>query len=394
MPLKTLRTIAFVLLSTLACGAMLGGGLAHAQTKFESVEVFLDEAVEEGHVAGGALYFIQGDKVLLQKAFGFADIQTHRPFEIQTPCVVASISKPLMGTVAYRIAEQGKLDLELPIDHYLPAFANCKLSNGKPLERAPTVREFFTHRSGTRRDDDQAGRPWFAEWTKGQPLSFVVERYARDFPFKAQPGTKYGYSGIGIDIAARVMEVAAGKPRNQLLVEELCVPLGMQDTFYVDNVRTQGYAMPTRYYIGSKSKKLFVSKHRAYPEPNTYSSSGGSIVSTVHDLAKWLVMIRDSGRHNGQQFLTPANVEAMLHSQGTKNTHCGLFVRERDEDGTVTRVGHTGSSGTNCWIDFDSDTIGVMLTQTRGKDIKRFRLELERLLQACVESGNLADPQP
>ena len=67
--------------------------------------------------------------------------------------------------------------------------------------------------------------------------------------------------------------------------------------------------------------------------------------------------------------------------------YCGFFVRERDDVGDIKRIGHTGSSGTNCWIDYEHNCIGIMLTQTRGKDIKAFRIELEKRLMQCIARG-------
>ncbi|MEM7473702.1 MAG: serine hydrolase domain-containing protein [Planctomycetota bacterium] len=354
---------------------------------FEPVRSLLREAVDAEEVAGGAVLLMQGDEIVFETGFGFADRKSKRPFKTQTPGVVASISKPLQGTVAFTLVEQGKLQIDVPIDRYLPAFADAKLTNGEGLKRAPMLKELFTHTGGTRRDDDKSGRPWFADWTKGKKLEFVVDRYAAEFPFRTQPGTSWGYSGIGTDIASRVAEVASGLPRNELLVQALCQPLGMGDTFYWDNQRTKNYKMPTRYYIGSKTGKLFVYKQRDYPEPNTYSSSGGSIVSTVHDLARWLRMVRDGGVLEGRRILQESTVEAMLRTKSNRssNTQCGFFVRERDASGKLVRIGHTGSSGTNCWIDFEANCLGVMLTQTRGKDIKPFRIELEERLMSCLQ---------
>ena len=96
-------------------------------------------------------------------------------------------------------------------------------------------------------------------------------------------------------------------------------------------------------------------------------------------------MIRNRGMHEGEAYLSEETVRDMLTPAAkSRNTRCGLFARERDSEGRPTVVGHTGSSGTNCWIDFKHDLIGIMLTQTRGKDIKAFRVELEKRITACV----------
>jgi len=367
---------AIVLLVALSAGAAVD---------FAPVNRLLEKAVTEGTVAGGSVLVLHRGDVVFEEGFGFADIKTRAPFKADAPVIVASISKPLLGTAAFRLAEKGVLKLSTPISEYLPDFKATKLESGDSLVRSPTTAELFAHIAGTRNSEAPGGRPWFASWTAGKPLAHVVERYALEFPFAAQPGTRYAYSGIGTDIAARVLEVAAGQPRNVLFVAEVSKPLGMTRTFFRDasSVKRVG-PMPTRYYRG-KNGELAVSRKRHLPPTNTYSSSGGSVISTAPDLAKWLLMIRNHGRHEGHAFLAPETVANMLAEiSPSRNARGGLFIRKKDESGKVIVVGHTGSSGTNCWINFEHDLIGIMLTQTRGKDIKPFRIALERLITECV----------
>jgi CubicO group peptidase (beta-lactamase class C family) len=109
-------------------------------------------------------------------------------------------------------------------------------------------------------------------------------------------------------------------------------------------------------------------------------------MSTAPDLARWLMMIRNQGQdENGEPFLKAETVAEMLAPfPRSRNARCGLFIRKKDDKGKPLVVGHTGSSGTNCWIDFENDIIGIMLTQTRGKDIKAFRIELENRVSGIL----------
>lgn len=364
--------------------------VAQVPPDFKRVEEFLQTAVDEGTVAGGALLVWHRGDVVLRTGFGFADLKSKTAFRIDTPVIVASISKPILGTALYRLSDAGKLDVGVPVDRYLPEFAERELESGEPLLRAPTITELLTHTGGLRFDKAKGGRVWFQSWTRDQTLDVVVNRIARDFPFKAQPGTKWAYSGIGTEVAARVGEVASGLPRNEFLVEWLAKPLGMNHTRYQDvaSVKLQDHAMPTRYYRHKESGQLRPSTHRPAPAVNHYGSSGGTIISTAPDLLNWLLMMRNEGRHAGQTFLEPQTLKRCLtaHTHG-KNACGGLFVRAADEDGKPTRFGHAGSSGTNVWLDVKTDTIGIMLTQTRASDIKSFRLRLEQLVTAAVASA-------
>ncbi|MGD1979884.1 MAG: serine hydrolase domain-containing protein [Akkermansiaceae bacterium] len=373
--MKHLLAIALLMISARALAA-----------DFAPLSTFLKDAVDQGEVAGGSVLVLHRGNVVFQKGFGFADLKNNTPFQVGTPVVVASISKPLLGTVAFRLSEQGKVNLAAPISESLPEFSDRKLESGALLNRAPTTLELFTHTSGIRQSESPGGRPWFATWTKGKPLEEVVKRYAAEFPFEAQPGTRYAYSGIGTDVAARVLEVASDKPRNELFVAELAGPLGMTHTFYRDAVSLKKTGpMPTRYYRGEEGK-LLVSRGRSVPPKNTYSSSGGSIISTAPDLARWLMMIRNKGRdENGKTFLKTETIADMLAPfSRSRNSKCGLFIRKKDDKGRALIVGHSGSSGTNCWVDFENDIIGIMLTQTRGKDIKDFRIALEKKVRATL----------
>ncbi|MCA9135426.1 MAG: beta-lactamase family protein [Planctomycetales bacterium] len=383
--MNRLRSIVLSSLGLFLCSVGIGISTASgAELDFGEVRAYLDQAIDEKIVAGGVVLVMHHDEIVFETGFGYADIQKKTPFQVSTPVVIASISKPMLATAAFRLAESGKLQMNVPISKYLPEFGTLKLESGSDVSRAPTMIELFTHTSGMRSDYAVGGRPWFADWTKNQPLSFVVAKYARDFRLRSEPGTRFAYSGIGTDVAARVMEVADGKFRDEILIQEVCIPLGMDHTSYRSEVSaTTETSMPKRYYR-AKDGRLLVQRQRDLPAPNRYSASGGSIVSTAGDLAKWLTMYRDGGVHHGRPFLSEESYRAMMISANVgKAAQGGFFIRETGADGKPKVIGHTGSSGTSVWIDFDHDVIGIMLTQTAAKDSLGFRAELEKRIHQC-----------
>jgi CubicO group peptidase (beta-lactamase class C family) len=387
--MNNFRTRAIFIRLLALCALALGSSpcLAQEVDAFESVRAYMQEAVNQGKVAGGAVIVYHGGKIVLETGFGFADVATKRPFKITTPALIASVSKPIMATAFYRLVDAGKLDLTIPITAYLPEFNDRKLETGVAITRAPTVTELITHTSGLRSDYAKYGRIWFQDWTRNQSLAYVVAEVAKDFSFVTEPGTSYAYSGIGTDVAARVSEVVSGEPRNQMLQTWVCEPLGMAHTFYRDagGLKRQKTEMPTRYFIGKETGKLRVTTRRRIPNTNGYSSSGGTIISTAPDLLNWLLLLRNNGTHAGKQLLTEQSHNRMFRPNKVSDAAMGgLFIRAKGEDGKPVRFGHTGSSGTNIWIDFQTDTIGIMLTQTKGTDIKPFRIELERRITEVV----------
>jgi len=142
---------------------------------------------------------------------------------------------------------------------------------------------------------------------------------------------------------------------------------------------------PLRTFHTDSDGNLASSSPRPAAAPGTYTSSGGSVISTAPDLAKWLLMFRSMGRHDGKAYLKEETIRRMLTPAALgKQSLCGFFVRKRRPDGSPAVIGHTGSSGTNCWINFDHDIIGIMLSQTKGTDIKKFRVELEKQVTSLL----------
>jgi CubicO group peptidase (beta-lactamase class C family) len=103
---------------------LLVGLPAAAASDFSPVRRLLDTAVAEGAVAGGSVLVLHRGEVVFEEGFGFAHLKSKTPFRVDTPAVIASISKPLLGTAAFRLAENGKLKLSNPIADYLDEFAS------------------------------------------------------------------------------------------------------------------------------------------------------------------------------------------------------------------------------------------------------------------------------
>ncbi|MEM7144428.1 MAG: serine hydrolase domain-containing protein [Verrucomicrobiota bacterium] len=375
-----LLTFIFILLS------LPGISPARQHPDFTTLNALLKEAVANQKVAGLTLLLIHRGEPAYHNAFGYADLKTKTPFKKNAPVVIASISKPLLGTAVFRLAQAEELNLETPVSTYLPEFADLKLESGQAASRAPTLTELLSHTAGIRASKAEGGRPWLASWTHGKSLAGVVTRYAREYPLRAQPGTRYAYSGIGTDIAARTAEAAANQSRNELLIAQVAQPLGMSQTGYRNRDHLPNN-MPQRYYLAD-SGTLLPNRPRPIPPPDTYSSSGGSIISTAEDLARWLLVFRNQGLHEGQPFFTKETLDAMLTPvPNSKNTACGFFARKVSEDGRALVIGHTGSTGTNCWIDFENDLIGIMLTQSSGENTKELRLRIEDHVTTLVTSS-------
>lgn len=355
-----------------AAGALpQGDWVAHGYSEDarSGLRRFLRESVERGEVPGGSLLIVHKGEAILQEGFGWADIRKRRPFSPDLPCSIASLSKPVIATLVVKLASERVLDLDAGVDRYLPEAKGAKLRGGGIVPRAPTLRECLKHVAGFTPDKGAGGRPWLRLKGQGLTLREVVQREIQG-GFYYPPGKRFAYSGIGYDVLGRIAEVATGQDLDAALQEHLCKPLGLKHTTYCPDEQVRA-AVP-RFYWQWRSDGGFRVQVRNPPIPRgEYRAVGGAIVSTPEDMAKFLLLHRNRGVHDGVQVVPEALLREM-HTRRRPGSYYGLGFMlgpERDK-GLAAYVLHTGSSGTMFWLDFEHDLIGVFFTQchrSRGR---------------------------
>jgi CubicO group peptidase (beta-lactamase class C family) len=197
----------------------------------------------------------------------------------------ASLTKSAFATMVMRLVQQGALDLDKPIAGYLPkplpeypAYADLQ---GDDRWKKLTLRMLFSHTSG------------FAN------LRFLEDD--RKLKFHFEPGTRYAYSGEGIQLAQLVVRTAAGKTLTNLMQENLCSPLQMTNTSMIWEPRFENdFANGYDEYGRSLG-----------PEKRTTADAAGGMQTTVHDYATLLSAIMS------RKILSAATAEKMLSPQVT-----------------------------------------------------------------------------
>jgi CubicO group peptidase (beta-lactamase class C family) len=148
---------------------------------------------------------------------------------------LASISKPFTATAVMRLVEMGKLDLDKPIQKYLPQF---------PKKRWPiTLRELLSHQSGIRHyhGDELNNTRHYGTIAAG------LDIFAKD-PLLFQPGTRTQYTSYGFNVLGAIIEAVTHKPYAEVVHEEVLAPAGIEtmrpdDVFAIIPHRTSGYRL-------------------------------------------------------------------------------------------------------------------------------------------------------
>jgi serine beta-lactamase-like protein LACTB, mitochondrial len=241
------------------------------------------------------------------EGFGVADLENFVPATSSTLYRLGSISKPITAVAAMQLWENGKLDLDAPIQKYCPAF---------PQKQAPiTTRQLLGHLGGIRHynPDGKGDVPDDSAHHFGN-MEESLQLFAND-PLLAQPGTEFHYSTYGYTLIGCVLEGAASQRYMDYLHNNVLVPAGMYET-QADNF----FAVVqhrTRWYHQDKSGVV----RNAGVLDSSYKIPGGGLISSADDMAKFAAaMLADS-------LVKPATRELMWAEQRTtdgKSTRYGL----------------------------------------------------------------------
>ena len=222
-------------------------------------------------VFSGTILVARGDRVILERSYGLADMEQGIPVRSSTVFRIASISKSFTRALVGRLVDQRQLTLDDPLSQWLPAM---------PSANKITIRMLLDHRAGI---PNMNSLPYDEEAFEPNTLARLVDSIART-PLDFQPGARERYSNGGYAILARVIELVTKRPFEESLEREILRPLHLHQTHHeADGMIIRGLA---RGYMPSAddADRTVIAP---FQEMNT-KAGGGSLVSTPRDLVTWV----------------------------------------------------------------------------------------------------------
>jgi len=276
---------------------------------------------ERGYVGLSIAVGIHAE-IVWSEGFGHADLEQQVPITRDTKFRIGSVSKSVTAAALAQLVEQGKLDLDAPVQRYVPSFPD----KGKPV----TVRQLAGHLAGIRhyRAD---------EFLLARHFNSVTESLAifKDDPLLFDPGTRYSYSSYGWNLLSAVVEGASGQNFLDYMNASVFLRLGLKNTAPDENDKV--IAHRTRFYERNSDGSL---RNSPYVD-NSSKWAGGGFLSTMDDL------VRFGSAHLQPGFLKAETLAVLFTSQRTtagELTNYGIGWRvPTDEKGRRT-VNHGGSS--------------------------------------------------
>jgi CubicO group peptidase (beta-lactamase class C family) len=290
-----------------------------------AIDQFIAAQLAAQRVPGLALAIVRGGEVLSVKGYGTAG--NGQPVTPQTQFFIASLSKSITALAVMQLVEAGAIDLDAPVQRYLPDFALADPQHAARL----TMRQLLHQTSGLA----DAG---FPEALLPQPAS-LAERIAsmRAARPVAPPSVAFHYFNPNYQVLARVVEVVSGQPFATYLQTHIFTPLKMEDTF---SAATAAGGIQRAERLAQGHLVVFGAPLAA-PEMDGYLGGSGGVISTAADMAHYLVAQINGGRFQDMAVASPAAI-ATMHTpprQPTSDYAMGWFVHH---DAGVPVIEHNG----------------------------------------------------
>lgn len=374
------------------------------------IDSLVNQEIKAGRLPGAVVLIGRKGRVVYRKAFGNRSIVPVRePMTPETVFDLASLTKPLATAVSVMILiENGQLRLNDTIGKFIPDLEDERA-------RRVTILELLTHTSGYAPDFDLK-----AKWSGRDGMLAALKKER----LRSQPGTAFVYSDIGFIVLGEVVERVSGEPLDVFVKKNQFA--GLRNTtfrrFGTEGASAGNAAVnvseiaPTEDVCGQMSYLGSTPEATCRPlekilrgvvhDPTAYRMNGvaghAGLFSNADDLAKICKMILDGGVLDGRRILSPQTVARMTAPvvvSETGNTR-GLgwdintpFSSNRGELFPLGSFGHTGFTGTSIWIDPNSETFVIFLSNRVHPDGKGDVTSL-RAKVATIAASAITDLSP
>lgn len=388
---------------------------------FKPAHAAMQRYIDANLLSGISSAVLVGRDVVDVNCVGWADKEAEIPLRADHIFRIFSNTKLFTSCAALLLFEEGRFELDDPIEKFIPQLANRRvlclgaesLDDTEPANGSIKIRHLLSHSSGLSYGIFDPGTPIFTAYTERKvlnPLTTLADMVdiLADLPLVNHPGTAFEYS-VSIDVMARLVEVISGQPFDRFIQTRILDPLGMVDTGWV--VPEKDRDRFVAYYAGAdimQPMKPGLTRNDSFPYPGAYLhpvprfNGGGGLVSTLPDM---VALIR-SLIPGGPTLLKPETLKLMMTNQLPDGAWTrfamigelpgkaygltgGLILQPSkvDHPDSTGELYWGGIAGTQWWISPRTNTAGVMMAQREMGFIHPFAFEFKRMAYETVKNG-------
>jgi CubicO group peptidase (beta-lactamase class C family) len=295
-----------------------------SKERLQRISAWLQTDVDKKIVPGAVVMVLRKGKVAYYEAFGYQDREKNIPMTRDSIFRVASMTKPFTSLAIMMLAEEGKIQLPVPVSRYLPEFKDLKVgvekkdpTTGKTdlaLETATremTIQDLLRHTSGLTygfigksivKDRYNEARTGDFEQTNAE----LVTKLSK-IPLQYHPGTTWDYSQ-STDVLGRIVEVVSGVELDTFIAERIAKPLKLVDTaFWVEGAERQARIAEPQINPATGKRP----PARDVTKKPKWMAGASALVSTAQDYARFCQMFLNRGALDGIRLVSPKTIEHM-----------------------------------------------------------------------------------
>ena len=396
-----MRSKLYIFLVLLVIGCTNSENSRIGLERLKVVEELLTDDINNNKIPGAVVLVGNEKGIVYQKAFGVKNPLTNEKYATDDIFRIASMTKAITSVAVLKLWEDGKINLDDPIEKYIPEFKDAEILEtfnekdssytSKPSTKKITIRQLLTHTSGIGYDfidGNQSIKAIFHKkkqsFMKNGVMCFCDEdvtigeaiRNLADVPLHHEPGEKFTYS-MGLDVLGYMIEIVSGKKLDVFYREEIFDPLDMNDTYFYlpDSKKERLVPVQTK-----KDDNWVIFEDDRFNEnypvegERKFFAGGCGLSSTVEDYYKFLSVFLNNGKYKGKSFIGKQTNDLLFQNQlpDTFGFGVGLalgIVLDKD-----LKNGGTGTAGTllgggywntSCFTDPNDKVIGIIFKQTQ-----------------------------
>ncbi len=372
--------------------------------KLNRIDDLINDHIKNNDLPGAVVLVGNENGIVFQKAYGIKNPVTKDKYKVDDIFRIASMTKAITSIAVLKLWEQGKINLDDPIEKFIPEFKGVEVLENfnkedssytsKPSTKKITIRQLLTHTSGLGYDfidSKESIKSIYHKkrqsFMKNGVMCFCDEdvsigqaiRNLASVPLHHEPGENYTYS-IGLDVLGYMIEIVSGKKLDVFFHEEIFKPLEMNDTYFYLPENKKNRLVPVQTKEDG-SWVIFEDDrfNENYPieGEKKFFSGGCGLSSTVQDYYKFLSVFLNNGNYKGKNFIGKQTNDLIFENQLPKGFGWGggvglAFGIVLEDD---LKIGGQGSVGTISWggywnthffADPKDKLIGVIFKQTQN----------------------------
>lgn len=305
-------------------------GFAQVRNWIE-LEKEIYKILNDHHVPGAQVALISKDSPIWTGAFGQANVKKNVPVTENTLFTIGSISKTFLAAAAMIAHEQGKLNIDDPLEKLVPSFGYKNKWDG-PVR----LIHLLEHTSGF----DEAHFNLFPQVNSSTTFSEVLNKSMKSMETRWEPGKYFEYNTLGYITAAYVLEENVETSFEQFITKNLLLPLEMNGaTYHPRDSTTFNFS---KGYTGNNMEEV--------PFPDIPQWPAGALTTNIGALTNFIRMMLNDGRFKEKQILSPDAVRQMETPETSLQAKAGVTfgygkgIWTKNENGHLY-YGHSGRYG-------------------------------------------------